>query len=145
MRWMNRYDGTQDSLKTRSKRPKTPHPNAHTADEIRHIENLRRRNPNIGLSELYGKLREHYAYTRHPASLFRFLRKRGVFVQKEHKKTSYRPKKYNTPRHNGKVERLYRNDTQRFYSELSFYDLDDLNHQMKLYLKRSNRISSVSF
>jgi len=106
MRWMNRYDGTQDSLKTRSKRPKTPHPNAHTTNEIRHIENLRRRNPNIGLSELYGKLREHYAYTRHPASLFRFLRKRGVFVQKEHKKTSYRPKKQNTPKEMGKKMQL---------------------------------------
>ena len=57
----------------------------------------------------------------------------------------HKPIRPYTPRHNGKVERLYRNDTQRFYSELSFYDLDDLNHQMKLYLKRSNRISSVSF
>jgi len=254
MRWMRRFDGTRDSVKSRSKRPKTPHPNAHTAEEIRHIENLRRRNPEIGLSELYGKLREKYAYTRHPASLFRFLRKRGVFVRNEHKKTAYRPKKYETPkemgrkmqldvkyvpkecyagkdtkqfyqytiidectrerfiyayeektshttyqflkraalyfgylpdiiqtdhgtefiknqktdaihlmerfcdtlgiehktirpytpRHNGKVERSHRNDNERFYRVLSFYSLEDLNHQMQRYLRRSNRIPRSS-
>jgi len=45
-----------------------------------------------------------------------------------------------TPRHNGKVERSHRNDNERFYSFLSFYSLDDLRYQGKLYLKRSNNI-----
>mgnify|MGYP000521170846 CR=1 FL=1 len=45
---------------------------------------------------------------------------------------------------NGKVERSHRNDNARFYAQMSFYDLDDLNHQMKAYLKRSNRIPSSS-
>ena len=49
-----------------------------------------------------------------------------------------------TPRHNGKVERSHRNDQQRFYSSLSFYSLDDLQVQMKAYLKRSNNIPSSS-
>ena len=254
MRWMKRFNGSRSSLQSKSKRPKTTHPNAHTANEIRHIDNLRRRNPNIGLSELYGKLRENYAYTRHPASLFRFLRKRGVYVKHEHPKTAYRPQPYETPkemgkkmqldvkyvpkgcysgkdarkfyqytiidectrerfiyafeektshttyiflkraflyfgylpqiiqtdygtefvkhretdsshlmarlchnlgithktirpytpRQNGKVERSHKNDNERFYSTLSFYSLDDLNKQMRAYIKRSNRIPSSS-
>lgn len=45
-----------------------------------------------------------------------------------------------TPRHNGKVERSHRNDSERFYRFLHFYSYDDLKHQMKHYLKRSNNI-----
>lgn len=45
-----------------------------------------------------------------------------------------------TPRHNGKVERSHRNDNERFYKNLKFYSLKDLNYQMKRYLYRSNRI-----
>ena len=98
MRWMKRYDGTKDSLKDLSKRPHTPHPNAHTSDEIKHIEDILRRNPHIGLSELYGKLKRKYAYTRHPASLFRFLRKKGIYVTPEGTKSKYVPKPYDTPK-----------------------------------------------
>ena len=83
MRWMKRFDGTRESLRDLPKTPKSPHPNAHTENEIKHIKDLLRRNPNIGLSELYGKLRQNYAYSRHPASLLRFLRKQGIFVQPE--------------------------------------------------------------
>lgn len=45
-----------------------------------------------------------------------------------------------TPRHNGKVERSHRNDQERFYNRMSFYDYDDLQIQMKRYLNRSNNI-----
>ncbi len=45
-----------------------------------------------------------------------------------------------TPRHNGKVERIHRNDNERFYSFLSFYSLEDLRYQGSQYLKRSNNI-----
>ena len=43
-----------------------------------------------------------------------------------------------TPQHNGKVERSHRNDNERFYSYLKFYNLEDLREQGKRYLKRSN-------
>lgn len=256
MRWMKKFDGTKESLIDLPKTPKTQHPNSHTALEIKHIQDLLKRNPNIGLSELYGKLKHNYAYTRHPASLFRFLRKQGVYVKPEVKREKYTPKPYDTPklpgikmqldvkyvpkdcyvgktdekfyqytiideatrerfiyaynshdsfttvdfvlrsiiyfgyipeiiqtdngfeftnnreksdkslhlfdelckelnivhklikprtpRHNGKVERSHRNDQERFYSFLSFFSLDDLNIQMKAYLKRSNNIPSSS-
>ena len=45
-----------------------------------------------------------------------------------------------TPRHKGKVERSHRNDQERFYNHLNFYSFDDLQNQMKQYLKRSNNI-----
>ena len=48
-----------------------------------------------------------------------------------------RPK---TPWHNGKVERSHRNDQERFYNYLSFYSYEDLQIQMKRYLRRSNNI-----
>lgn len=48
-----------------------------------------------------------------------------------------RPK---TPWHNGKVERSHRNDQERFYNYLKFYSYEDLQLQMKHYLRRSNRI-----
>lgn len=47
-----------------------------------------------------------------------------------------------TPRYNGKVERSHRNDNERFYKYLKFYSFDDLQLQMKAYLKRSNSIPS---
>ncbi len=42
MRWNRRYDGTRESLAPKSHRPKTPHPNAHTEEELSWIRNLHR-------------------------------------------------------------------------------------------------------
>ncbi|MDY3986692.1 MAG: IS481 family transposase, partial [Peptoniphilaceae bacterium] len=53
MRWNRRFDGTKDSLRDRSQKPKSPHPNAHTPQEQTWIRNLLRRNPGISLMELY--------------------------------------------------------------------------------------------
>jgi len=96
-RWRRQYNGTLLSLANKSSRPHTPHPNRHTEDEITHIRNVIRRNPNIGLNELYGKLRLHYAYKRNPASLYRFLRKQDFCEDVRKKKTPYVPKPYQTP------------------------------------------------
>jgi transposase InsO family protein len=251
MRWMKRFDGSEGSLATKSHRPLSPHPQAHTDEEIAKIRNLVRRNPHVGLNELYSKLRVQIGYSRHYSSLYRLLRRLGFYdiPHETHKK--YEPKPYDTPlnmgakaqldvkfvprdclarndtddryfqytiideasrerfiypyreqssystvdfvrraiaffgyvpkiiqtdngfeftqsrdtplvhlfdklclelgithqlikprtpRHNGKVERSHRNDQQRFYQYLKFYDYDDLKHQMKVYLKRSNSI-----
>lgn len=249
MRWSKRFDGTKESLSDKSHKPLTPHPNSHTDIEIKWINDYLRRNPNISLCELYGKLRCEKGYSRHAASLFRFLRKKGIYTNKE-KHSKYVPKHYDTPeelgikwqmdvkyipkycyvgsdkqkfyqytmideasrerfiypykeqssystidfvkraivyfnykpkiiqtdngaeftfikktnrihpldllcaslqiehklirprtpRHNGKVERSHRNDQNRFYNYLKFYSYDDLQKQMKAYLKRSNNI-----
>lgn len=256
-RWKRHYDGTIESLSNGSHVPLTPNPKAHTEDEIKHIKDMIKRNPNVGLNELYSKLRLNYAYKRNPVSLYRFLKKKGFYeeVRKQQKRINkpydtplhigekmqldvkyvpydcrtkevpfdkkfyqytiideasrerflyvyeeqcatntvdfvrraiiyfgYVPKiiqtdngqefthirqtiddrehlfdkfcrengiehkliKPRTPRHNGKVERSHLNDNERFYKNLKFYSLDDLNLQMKAYVKRSNNICMSS-
>ena len=72
MRWNKAYDGTKESLMPKSHRPHTPHSNAHTEQELKWIRDYHRRNPSISLGELYGKLREDKAYSRHPIACEKF-------------------------------------------------------------------------
>ena len=250
-RWNKKFDGTKESLADGSHRPKTKHPNAHTDQEIKWIKDYHRRNPNISICELYGKLKNEKGYSRHPGSMYRIFVKLGFrkhvestkkkskhlgkydtptelgikwqmdvkyvpsacysgdddqkfyqytmieeatrerfiyaymeqssfstvdFVQRAIQYFGYAPDiiqtdngaefthtsktkrihpfdvfcdKYHikhklirprTPWHNGKVERSHRNDQERFYNHLKFYSYEDLQIQMKHYLKRSNNI-----
>ena len=250
-RWKAKFDGSIESLENRSTRPHSKHPNAHSDYEIKSINALLRRNKNIGLNELYGKLRLNYGYKRNSVSLYRFLKRSGYYLNRTIRKP-YKPKEYHTPenigekmqldvkyvpyecytarsdhserfyqytiideatrqrfiypykecngsttvdfvirairffgyipkiiqtdngieftytmqtdrlhtfdsfcnrygiehklirprtpRHNGKVERSHRNDNERFYRYLKFYNFADLQLQMSIYLKRSNSI-----
>ena len=96
MRWNKKFDGTKDSLIDRSHKPLSKHPNAHTEQELDWIKNYIRRNPNISLCELYGKLRVEKGYSRHACSLFRIVRKLKYNINTEHH-SKYVPKKYDTP------------------------------------------------
>ena len=89
--WKNRWDGTPESLACQSRRPHH-HPNQHTQAELKLIRDLRRRNPHLGMVELWHRLRQR-GYTRRPESLFRVMRKLGLFPQAE-KKPAYKPKPY---------------------------------------------------
>lgn len=251
MRWNKQYDGTSESLRAKSHRPHSQHPNAHTEEKLTWIRNYHRRNPNISVCELYGKLLSEKGYTRHPGSLYRVFvrlgyrkkvestkkkskhlghydtpkelgkkwqmdvkyvpivcyvgtdgerfyqytmideasRERFIYAYKESSSHStvdfvqrairyfgYAPEviqtdnggefthtqktdrvhpldmlcnklqiihktiRPKTPWHNGKVERSHRNDQERFYNYLKFYSYQDLQLQMKRYLRRSNRI-----
>lgn len=97
MRWNKVYNGTKESLLDKSRRPHSTHPNAHTEDEISKIKNLLKRNPNIGLNELYTKLRIQISYSRHYASLYRLLKRLGFYETIIEKKKVYIPKPYHTP------------------------------------------------
>ena len=55
-RWKRRYDGTLQSLADKSHKPHS-HPNQHTADEIKLIKNMRKRNQHLGLVVFWVKLR----------------------------------------------------------------------------------------
>lgn len=92
-RWYMRFDGTKESLKDKSHRPHTKHPNAHTDEEIKNILNILHRNPNISLDELYGKLLRQKNYT----SLYRMLVKLGYRKNNQKTNKKYIPKKYDTP------------------------------------------------
>ena len=250
LRWNKKFDGTRDSLIDKSHRPHSRHPNAHTDEELKWIQDYHRLNPNISVCELYGKLRTNKGYSRHPVSLYRIYRRLGyssyaLSTKKRHKPMPYDtpaalgikwqmdvkyvpaacysgtvPQKFfqytvideasrerfiypyteqssystidflkraityfgyqpqilqtdngtefthikktnrmhpldiacnrlgiihkrirpRTPRHNGKVEHSHRNDQERFYNHMSFYNYNDLLVQMKRYLNRSNSI-----
>lgn len=96
-RWNERFDGTPESLQDHSHRPKTPHPNSHTPEELHWVQSYIRRNPHIGLLELWMKLKLDKGYARNPFSLFRILRRMGNYKQTEHQKKTYVPKPYDTP------------------------------------------------
>ena len=99
MRWNKQYDGSRESLTPKSHRPHRPHPNAHTEQELTWIKNLHRRNPNISVCEMYGKLRQEKAYSRHPGSLYRVFVRLGYRTKVEStKKKSKHDGNYNTPK-----------------------------------------------
>lgn len=83
--WKARWDGSVESLACRSRRPHS-HPNQHTEVELKLIRDMRRRNPTLGMVELWHRLRQR-DYTRRPESLFRVMRKLGMFPDKKQKKT----------------------------------------------------------
>lgn len=102
MRWNKAFDGTNESLANKSHRPHSTHPKAHTELELKWIRDYHRRNPNISICELYGKLREDKAYSRHPGSLYRVFVRLGFrkHVESTKKKVKHN-KPYDTPKQVG--------------------------------------------
>lgn len=89
--WKARWDGTVQSLACHSRRPHH-HPNEHTPEELKLIRDMRRRDPDQGLPELWHRLRKR-GYTRRPESLFRVLRRLGL-AHATPKAEPYKPKPY---------------------------------------------------
>ena len=75
--WKKRWDGSVASLACASRRPHS-HPNQHTEAELKLIRDMRRRNPTLGMTELWHRLRLR-GYTRSVEDLFRVMRKMGLF------------------------------------------------------------------
>lgn len=152
MRWNKKFDGTKESLIDKSHRPHSKHPNAHTDEEIKWIKDYLRRNPNISLCELYGKLRTDKGYSRHACSLFRVMRKLGFYVNREsHQK--YVPKPYDTPKELGIKWQMdvkyvpkdcYSNDDgQKFYQ---YTIIDEASRERFIYpYKEQSSYSTVDF
>ena len=152
MRWNKKFDGTKESLIDKSHRPHSKHPNAHTDEEIKWIKDYLKRNPNISLCELYGKLRTDKGYSRHACSLFRVMRKLGFYVNKEsHQK--YVPKPYDTPKELGikwqmdvkyVPKECYSNDDgQKFYQ---YTIIDEASRERFIYpYKEQSSYSTIDF
>ena len=90
-RWRKRYDGTLQSLCDKSHRPHH-HPNQHTAEELKLIADMRKRNTNAGLVVFWVKLRQR-GYSRSITGLYRILRKMGQMAVKP-PNPKYIPKPY---------------------------------------------------
>ena len=97
MRWNRRFDGTKESLKDRSHRPHSPHPNSHTEQELKWIKDYHRRNPHISVCELYGKLLRDKGYARHPGSLYRVYQRLGFSSKAPSTKKRRHLQPYDTP------------------------------------------------
>lgn len=97
-RWNKKYNNSWNSFKDKSHRPLSNHPNAHSLEELSWINNLIKRNPHITLCELWSKLKINKGYSRHIGSLYRVLRKNGLYNKILISSTSkYIPKHYDTP------------------------------------------------
>lgn len=81
--WRSRWDGSVESLATHSRKPHH-HQNEHTEEEITMIRNMRRRNSDLELTELWSRLKKR-GYTRRPESLYRVMKKLGLLPSKPEK------------------------------------------------------------
>ena len=143
--WKARWDGSVASLACQSRRPHH-HPNQHTEAELKLIRDMRRRNPTLGMVELWHRLRKR-GYTRCPESLFRVMRKLGMFPQPK-VKASYKAKPYEQMQYPGqrvqvdvKVVPLkcLTNPEERLYQytpEQSTYSSADFLEKMVAWFKR---------
>ena len=82
--WRKRYDGTISSLACHSRKPHH-HPREHTSEELKLIRDMHRRNPRIGLVDLWCRLRKR-GYTHCIESLYRVMRREGMTADKKVKK-----------------------------------------------------------
>ena len=104
-RWRNRYDGTLESLKDRSRRP-ISHPNQHTEAEIKLIKDFKRNNKDTGLVILWVKLRDA-GYTRTVQGLYHVMQQLGIYKKTSSKKKKPQPKEWTTGNYPGdKIRQL---------------------------------------
>lgn len=98
-RWREKYDGTAQSLKNKSRRPHR-HPNEHTEKEIKLIKDYKYKNKDTGLVVLWVKLRQA-GYTRTITSLYRVMQRIGIYNKAPSKKKEYEPKPYEQMKYPG--------------------------------------------
>ena len=98
-RWREKYDGTINSLRNKSRKPKS-HPNQHTKEEIELIKKYKAHNKETGLVVLWIKLRNK-GYKRSITSLYRIMCKMGIYKKAPSKKKEYVPKPYHQMDHPG--------------------------------------------
>lgn len=89
--WRKRFDGSIESLGCQSRRPHS-HPNQHTEQELKLIRDMRRRSPELGVVELWARMRKR-GYTRCVESLWRVLQREGLMAKTTPRK-KYHPKPY---------------------------------------------------
>lgn len=96
--WLKRYDGTLESLACLSRKPRY-HPNQHTETELKLIRDMHRRNPELGIVELWARMRKR-GYSRTVESLWRVMRREGL-TEPAAKKKTYTPKPYEQMQYSG--------------------------------------------
>ena len=90
-RWRERYDGTEESLKPKSRRPQH-YPNEHSQAEIDLIKGMRAKYPHDGLNMFWHRLC-CMDYTRSMSALLRVMRRLDLYRAKA-QNPKYVPKPY---------------------------------------------------
>ena len=98
-RWREKYDGTPQSLKNKSRKPHS-HPNQHTEEEIKLIKNYKCKNKDAGIIVLWIKLQKA-GYTRTVTGLYRVMQRIGIYKKAPSKKKEYEPKPYEQMKYPG--------------------------------------------
>ena len=98
-RWREKYDGSINSLRNKSRKPKS-RPNQHTQEEIEMIKRYKAHNKEVGLVVLWVKLWRK-GYTRSITSLYRVMQRLGIYKKAPSKKKKYEPKPYQQMTHPG--------------------------------------------
>ena len=91
-RWKSRYDGSLESLKDKSRRPKS-HPNQHTEEEIKLIKSYKANNKETGLVVLWVKLKAA-GYARTVQGLYHVMQKMGIYAKTPSKKKESEPNEW---------------------------------------------------
>ncbi len=98
-RWLERYDGTVESLYEKSRKPHS-HPKQHTVEEYKLIKKVWSHNKQLGLVCLHMVLEDKHGYTRCISSLHRAMKKMDIGRKKQRKKRHV-PQPYDTPKKAG--------------------------------------------
>lgn len=93
--WVKKYDGTRESLMKMSTKPHH-NPNSHTVEELKWIDDYKRRMPNSSLIDVWVSLTRNKGYTRTIPGLYRAMKRQGYY-------TGIRKKK---PTKAGKMEQM---------------------------------------
>lgn len=91
-RWMERYDGSLESLMARSHRPHR-HPFQHTTEERELVLRVQRQKKRLGLVCLWVYLRLNHGYTRTVTALYKLLRREGILAAPKRRRRR-KPKPY---------------------------------------------------
>lgn len=95
-RWMQRYDGSVESLKEYSRRPQS-HPNAHGKEEYTLIKRVWSANKGLGLVCLHMVLEDRHGYKRSISGLYRAVKRLGINRKRQRKKR-HKAQPYDTPK-----------------------------------------------
>lgn len=87
-RWKSRFNGSVESLENKNPAETFVHPNSHSEQEIKNIKEVMEKFPYLSYQKMYEILRTQYGYTRHPGSLYNYLR-RHKMIEKPQLKIDY--------------------------------------------------------
>ena len=78
-RWLKKFDGSEDSLKDESHKPKSPHPRTLSEEIVTKVLNLRRRNSGDSYMEIWLKMhRNNYVISL--SSVLRILKRAKEYI-----------------------------------------------------------------